>query len=329
MLNDKHSVTVFNLRYILTTALNMVIWGDIMQKFDIYLYGMTLVTTMNLLEGEYPEADTYGEIRESYVLPGGETGSCAIVLASLGCNVKLDGNFQGKKTMEILDHYLVKKYGIDMSGVFFDSTFDGVQDMVLIGTGTRTCFGTFGAYFDNEIKRWNEPSKQDVENCSIVGLDPFFAEQSEIVANHCHELGKKYVTIDCKYDTVIHKFSEVNVISNEFIRNNYPDRDVDELFKEYTENSEGLVIFTFGSREIMFGRRNQPINRIKPCKVKVQSTLGAGDSFKAGVIYGVYKNMKDEEIVRFAAATAAAVCSRFPLALNPPDLVTINQLMNK
>lgn len=299
-----------------------------MEKFDVYLYGMTLVTTMNLLSGDYPRADTYAEIKESYVLPGGETGSCAIVLASLGCSVRLDGNFQGCRTQGVLDNYLVRKYGIDMSGVFYDNTFDGVQDMVLIGSGTRTCFGTFGAYFDSEIKRWNRPDKKDIERSSVVGVDPFFMEQSEAVADYCRELGKKYVTIDCKPDTILHKYSEVNVVSNEFIRSNFPDRDLEDLFREYAENTAGLVIFTFGSREIMFGRKNQPIRRMKPFKVNVQSTLGAGDSFKAGAVYGVLKNMKDEEIVRFAAATAATVCSRFPLALNPPDLGTINRLIN-
>lgn len=300
-----------------------------MGKSDIYLYGMTLVSKMNLLEGEYPEADTYSEIKESYVLPGGETGSCAIVLSALGLTVKIDGNFQGRKTQGILEEYLVGRFGIDMSGVYFDSTFDGVRDMVLIGTNSRTCFGTFCSYFSNETKRWNKPDIKDIENCSVVGLDPFFMEQSEAVADYCQGLGKKYVTIDCKYDTVIHKYSEVNVISNEFIRNNYPERDVNELFRDYTKNTEGLVIFTFGSREIMFGRRNQPIQRMKPYRVKVQSTLGAGDSFKAGAIYAVLKNMSDEQIVQFAAATAATVCSRFPLALYPPDIETINQLINK
>lgn len=300
-----------------------------MGKYDIYLYGMTLVTTMNLLEGEYPEADTYCEIKESYLLPGGETGSCAVVLSALGCTVKLDGNFQGRKTEEVLEEYLVGVFGIDMSGVYFDETFDGVQDMVLIGTNTRTCFGRFGAYFGSETKRWNKPERKDIENCQVVGLDPFFMEESEAVAVYCRELGKKYVTIDCKYDTVIHKYSQVNIISNEFIRNNYPERDLEELFREYTNSTEGLVIFTFGSREIMFGRRNQSIQRMKPYKVQVQSTLGAGDSFKAGAIYGVLKNMSDEQIVQFAAATAATVCSRFPLALYPPALETINKLINK
>jgi len=300
-----------------------------MPKYDIYLYGMTLVSTMNLLNGPYPEADTYGEIKQSYILPGGETGSCSIVLAALGCTVKIDGNFQGSKTKDILNQYLVNKFGIDMSGVYIDPSFDGVQDMILIDSNTRTCFGTFGAFFDDEIKRWNVPVRRDIENAKVVGLDPFFMEQSDLVAKYCHELGKKYVTIDCRPETIIHKYSEVNVVSNEFIKSNFPDISVEELFKTYTENTEGLVIFTFGSREIMFGRRNGPIHSFKPYKVEIQSTLGAGDSFKAGVIYGVLKEMSDEYIVKFAAATAATACSRFPLALNPPSLEIIDELIKK
>ncbi|MHB8065373.1 MAG: PfkB family carbohydrate kinase, partial [Ruminiclostridium sp.] len=97
----------------------------------------------------------------------------------------------------------------------------------------------------------------------------------------------------------------------------------------YTEKTEGLVIFTFGSRKIMFGRKNGPVHRLKPYKVKVQSTLGAGDTFKAGVIYGVFKGMSDEDVVKFAAATAGTVCSSFPFVLNPPSLEMIYELINK
>ena len=39
-----------------------------------YLYGMILMTNSFLMENDYPEADTYGEIKEKYHLPGGETG---------------------------------------------------------------------------------------------------------------------------------------------------------------------------------------------------------------------------------------------------------------
>lgn len=300
-----------------------------MSNCDIYLYGMTLVSTMHLLGEEFPQADSYSEIKESYDLPGGETGSCAVVLSSLGCRVKLDGNHQGARTAGILKSYLADRYGVDMSRVFEDPDFDGVRDMILIAGNTRTVFGTFGAYFNSGVKRWNAPVRADVVDAEIVGLDPFFAEQSERVVQYCRELGKKYVTIDCKPDSILHRFSEVNVVSNEFIQNNFSGMDIEELFRRYTDNTDGLVIFTFGAGEILFGRRNQHIQSFRPYKVRVQSTLGAGDSFKAGAIYGVFKKMPDPELVSFAAATAATVCSRFPLALNPPDLDMINGLINK
>lgn len=300
-----------------------------MSKHDIYLYGMTLVSTMNLLEGEFPEADSYSEIKKSYVLPGGETGSAAVVLASLGCSVKLDGNHQGNKTESILKTYLVDKFGIDMSSVYTDSEFDGLQDMILIAGNTRNCFGVFGAYFNDKVKRWNAPRKEDIENADTVGLDPFFMEQSEQVAEYCHELGKKYVTIDCKPEWLVHRYSEIDVVSNEFIQQNYAGQDIEELFRKYVENTDGLVIFTFGAREIIYGRRNQPIKRFTPYRVKVESTLGAGDSFKAGATYALFKKMSDDDIVKFASATAATVVSKFPLSLNPPTLEKIAELMNK
>lgn len=117
------------------------------------------------------------------------------------------------------------------------------------------------------------------------------------------------------------------MVSNEFIEGNYPGMDVEELFKIYTGSTEGFVIFTFGSREIVYGRNNGSINKLAPYRIKVESTLGAGDSFKAGAVYGLFKEMSDDGIVQFAVATAAAACSSFPLALNPPGLEKINALI--
>jgi sugar/nucleoside kinase (ribokinase family) len=48
----------------------------------------------------------------------------------------------------------------------------------------------------------------------------------------------------------------------------------------------------------------------------VESTLGAGDSFKAGALYGLLQGMCDRELVSFAAV----VCGHYPLPLYPPTL---------
>lgn len=295
-------------------------------NLDIYLYGMTLLSTIHLLAGQYPEADSYQEIKETHILPGGETANSAIVLANLGYKVKIDGPFLGRKTKADLNDFLIK-YGIDCSGLQFDPGFDGVQDLVLIDKDSRTVFGKFNNYFSSE-KRWSQPDQTAISNAKIISLDPFFGEESDLVAQYCVASRKKYVTIDCMPESIINKNAAATVISNEFIRNNFPNEKIDDLCQKYTTASNGLIIFTFGPKEILYSRKGAPIRKIAPFKVDVKSTLGAGDTFRAGVVYGILNNLSDEETVKFAAATAASVCMRFPMALNPPTINEIQSIIN-
>ena len=47
-------------------------------------------------------------------------------------------------------------------------------------------------------------------------------------------------------------------------------------------------------------------------------TAGAGDSFRAGVVYGLMMGRDVEEIIRFSSALAAIVCTRSPGVLDAP-----------
>lgn len=291
---------------------------------DVYLYGMTVYSTIHLLKDKYPEPDTYGEIGQTYVIPGGETGNSALVLSRMGAKVKIDGPFLGSRTRDgILEFY--KQFDIDCTGLQYDPTFDGVQDMVLVDKATRTVFGRFGGYF-SEGGRWTDFDRDAVLASKIVSIDPFFMDVSNNLAEFCLAGGKPYVTIDCLPDSFLHTHASATVISNEYIGNNFKGEVISELFKRYVDASDGLVIFTFGSKEILYGRRNSGMQSLKPFKVEVAGTLGAGDTFRGGVVYGVLKGMSDGDIVKFAAATAACVCRRFPMALNPPDLQEILDL---
>lgn len=299
-----------------------------MYNTDVYLYGMTLMTTSILLRDSFPDPDQYSEISRNYSFPGGETGCSAIVLSSLGLTVKLDGNFQGKKTYGPLTEYF-KDRSVDTSRLFDAPDFDGVEDLVIIDKRTRTCFGKFCAFFADDCKRWSLPQREDIAAAGTIGIDPFFADASVTAARIASELHKPYVTIDCRYDSIIHKLSSANVISSEFIREKYPDVNIEELFEKYTQNSDGLVIFTFGDKEIMYGRKNEAIKYFMPYTINPISTLGAGDTFKAGVIYALHRRKTDDELVRFAAAAAGVACENFPIAFYPPTLALIHELMNR
>lgn len=296
---------------------------------DVYLYGMILITNSFLLKGSYPEPDTYGEIHKKFSLPGGETGTAATVLSNFGCRVIMDGTYMGNHTYpQIIDFY--KNKTVDTSNLFLDSSFDGLEDYVIIDKHTRTPFGIFAEYYSDGLHRWHEPDVQSIINSTVVGIDPWFEEQTLKVARTCVENKIPYVTIDCAYDSELHKNCEVNVVSNEFISQQYPDVDREILFNQYIENTDGLVIFTLGSKDILYGRKSIQDGKprhFKPYSIDVVSTLGAGDSFKAGCVYAVLQKMTDDDIVSFAAATAACACTAFPLPLNPPTLDKVNALI--
>ena len=101
------------------------------------------------------------------------------------------------------------------------------------------------------------------------------------------------------------------------------------VIQRYQDTSPGLVVFTFGPRTILYGRRGERVKRFRPYQVRVKGTLGAGDSFRAGVLYGLFKAWDDETTVRFAAATAAIWCARFPAAAAPPSLEDVLELAGR
>ena len=99
-----------------------------------------------------------------------------------------------------------------------------------------------------------------------------------------------------------------------------------EMLKQETD---GLTILTQGGGDMLYARKGEPIHRMKPFSVNVRSTLGAGDTFKAGCVYALLHGMKDEDLVRFATACSAVAISRFPLPLNPPKPEEVQALIRK
>ena len=109
----------------------------------------------------------------------------------------------------------------------------------------------------------------------------------------------------------------------------YKGMPAEEIMKIMQAETDGLTIITQGGGEMLYGRKGGEIKRMKPFPVEVKSTLGAGDTFKAGCVYGLIMKMKDEELVRFASACSGIAISRFPLPLNPPKLQEVQLLLQK
>jgi len=298
-----------------------------MVKDSVYLYGMTLLSTIHQLKAKFPSADGYQEITRTFVIPGGEAANGAIVLSNLGVPVTLDGPFLGDLTAEPLREYL-KKRSVDCSLLHHQPGFPGWRDIVFCDGDTRTVFGWFVEYLFGGHKFWNKPSEQAIKSAKCVALDPFFGDESEEVARLCQKHHTDYVTIDSRFDTVIAKGARAIICSCEFLDREYPGVKYETLFKQYQSNCAGLIIFTFGGSSVLFASAKTPVQSFKPYKIKVVDTLAAGDTFRAGIVYGILKGWSDLEVVRFASATAAVSCTRFPSVYEPPTLAEITALIN-
>ena len=294
-------------------------------RIDAYLFGQILGTHSFLLKGGFLQPDEYSEIQEQYFLPGGETGTAATVLSSLGMSVRMDGTWIGKEVAPMLkDFYKDKR--VDLSPLKFTEDA-GIMDYVIITGLVRTPMGHFQTLFSSGKRWWNIPKEEDISGCKAAGIDPYFGDDSLMAAQICKKLNIPFVTIDSPHDSPLHKMAAVNVVSKECAGQQYKGMPVEEIMKLMQAETDGLTIITQGGGEMLYGRRGDEIKRMKPFAVEVKSTLGAGDTFKAGCVYGLIMGMKDDDLVRFASACSGIAISRFPLPLNPPKWHEVQLLL--
>ncbi|MBR3016017.1 MAG: carbohydrate kinase family protein [Clostridia bacterium] len=295
---------------------------------EAYLFGQVLGTHSFLLKDGFLKPDEYSEIGEQYFLPGGETGTAATVLSSLGVCVRIDGTWIGREVAPMLKAFYAKKQ-VDLSPLHFMDDDPGVMDYVVIAGLARSPMGRFQTLFASGKRWWSVPREADVIGCKAAAIDPFFGEESLLAAELCQRHGIPYVTIDSPHDSPLHQHAAVNVISKECTGQHYAGMEPEEVMGRMMETGSGLTVLTQGGGDMLYSRRGEEIHRMKPFPVEVKSTLGAGDTFKAGCVYGLLHGMADDGLVRFASACSAVAISRFPLPLYPPKLEEAQALIER
>jgi len=187
---------------------------------DVYLYGQVLGTHSFLLRDGFLKPDEYSEIREQYFLSGGETGTAATVLDSLGVSVRMDGTWIGTEVAPMLKAFYADKRE-DLSSLRFKEDDPGVMDYVVIAGLVRSPMGRFQTLFATGKRWWSVPKESDIIGCKVVAIDPYFGEESLLAAELCRKNGVPYVTIDSPHDSPLHRHVAVNVVSKECTSEHY------------------------------------------------------------------------------------------------------------
>ena len=88
------------------------------KQSEVYLFGQVLGTHSFLLKDGFLKPDEYSEIKAHYFLPGGETGTAATVLDSLGVGVRMDGTWIGTEVAPMLRDFY-EGTNVDHSLMYF------------------------------------------------------------------------------------------------------------------------------------------------------------------------------------------------------------------
>lgn len=283
---------------------------------DVYAFGVIAPSLLIELADDLPGPGGYAEIASVQVSIGGEAASSAYVLARLGVATKLAGNRVDSDPASIRALALLAGAGVDCSAIATTGGDDSVTEVVLSHGDARTVLGTYRRLAAD--RAWEVPNRDDVACARIVCLDPFFGDESAAVARWCRELGIPYVTVDTTPDSEIARHADVLIISEEFASEAIGIVAPDELLALYTQRCQGLVILTRGGDSAWYGRGSEPPSEHQPFVVEVRDTTGAGDSFRAGIVYGILTGESGEHLIRVASAVAAQVCQRAPGVLNSP-----------
>ena len=302
------------------------VWRAAHQKPEVYLFGQVLGTHSFLLKDGFLQPDEYSEIKEQYFLPGGETGTAATVLDSLGVSVRMDGTWIGTEVAPMLKAFYADKK-VDLSPLRWMEDDPGVMDYVVIAGLVRSPMGRFQTLFSTGRRWWSIPREEDIVGCKAAAVDPYFGEESLLAAELCQRHGIPYVTIDTPHDSPLHRRAAINVVSKECASQSYAGMTPEAVMALMQRETDGLTIITQGGGDMLYARKGEDIHRMKPFSVPVRSTLGAGDTFKAGCVYGLLHGMNDRDLVRFASACSAIAISRFPLPKYPPRLSEVRELI--
>lgn len=312
-----------------------------MNKKGIAIAGNVLVDVVKNIDS-YPKIGMLSYISDISYAVGGCVPNVAIDLAKIDCNLpisaigRLGSDENGQYVLSQL-----KSNGINTDMISFsDNTPTGFSDVMSLPGGERTFFHQKGtnAEFSPEDIDISSLSCDILHIGYILLLDKFDEEDTEygtVMARFLHDVQKRGIktSIDVVSDNSADygkkiipalKYSDY-VIINEiecckiwnteaYKADGSLDRDALISAMEKTVKSgvgEKLIVH---SKETSFIMDAKTLDFLELASLlipenEIKGSVGAGDAFCAGSLYGLYNGFSDMEILEFASSAAA--CNLF------------------
>jgi sulfofructose kinase len=294
--------------------------------FDVVCYGTISVDNVTYLPYlPTPKRDALAH--DEYDELGGEALRVAIPLATWGLRVLVVGNWIGTDhKAEFILRELERYPAIDTRYLQQHPNIATPFTRTLVtpdGERSRIAY-----HFDQVPKVELTP---EIMACGqILSVDAYGRGERDRAAAVARGLGKVVISADAIWPQYpLASISDVLIISNDWLQGNFPGVYEYDHALDLQQMGAGVVIITDGARPVLVVRPDgSPFGVEAYCIDNVVHTAGAGDLFKAGIIYGWQRpEWSLERKVQFACAASGLYCQRERGADAPPSLESVEALM--
>lgn len=266
----------------------------------------------------FPTSDSYHG--------GGAAANTAVWLAALGVSVKLSGNVIGHDAYgELILERLRKHAQIDLSLV---EQRDGVITPFTRAIVTPDGERSFLIFWYPQAPKV-QLTKEMLQGIKYLALDLYGGPERLESARLAFESGVSTVIGDVIWpDHPALPFTSIATNSGAYIRQSFPNVDIRHHARALQSISKGIVITTDGPQMVHALDAQGYGFTVQPPAVTAMDATGAGDAFRAGLLYGLLRGLDLPRSVCWGVAAGCLKVRNLGAATTLPAFHELEALAN-
>lgn len=266
----------------------------------------------------FPTSDSYHG--------GGAASNTAVWLAALGVKVKLTGNAIGRDVYgNLVMEGLRKHSNIDLSLVEQRNDVTTPFTRAIVTPDGERSFLIFGYPQAPKV----QVPKEILNGVRYLALDLYGGPERLDTARLAFESGVSTAIGDVIWpEHPALPFTSIATNSGPYIRQHYPGVDLRQHARRLQTISKGIVITTYGPGSVHALDSQGHGFSIQPPDVTAVDATGAGDAFRAGLLYGLLRGFELPRSLCWAVAAGSLKVKNLGAATTLPDFEEIEALAN-
>lgn len=296
-----------------------------MTSYEVLCYGEIGIDNIIQADGIPSPENAIFPTSDSYH-GGGAAANTAVWLARLGVNVKLTGNVIGKDTYGdwIIDR-LSKYPNIDLSLIEQREGVTTPFTRAIVTPDGERSFLIFWYPQAPKVKL----TKEMLNGAKYLPLDLYGGPERLESARVAFESGVTTAIGDVVWpDHPALPFTGIATNSGPYIRQHFPGVDLRQHAHKLQSISKGIVITTNGAGSVHALDAQGNGFTIEPPAVNAVDATGAGDAFRAGLLYALLRGFDLPRSLCWAVACGSLKVQNVGAATTLPDFRAIESLAN-